>query len=94
LTMRNTEPAFRERRATLERLAARLGCKLDQLALAWALDQPWADCILSGAATVAQLRSNVGALDVRLDEAARVELSALAEPPEEYWRTRAALPWN
>jgi hypothetical protein len=40
------------------------------------------------------MRSNVGALDVRLDETARVELSALAEPPGVYWQTRAALPWN
>jgi aryl-alcohol dehydrogenase-like predicted oxidoreductase len=94
LTTRNTEPAFAERRAILERLAARLGCALDQLALAWALDQPWADCVLSGATTVAQVCSNADALDVRLDEAARVELSALAETPEDYWRARAALPWN
>jgi aryl-alcohol dehydrogenase-like predicted oxidoreductase len=53
----------------------------DALALAAALDQPWSDVVLSGAATVEQLRSNLRALD-------------LAEPPEEYWRTRAELPWT
>jgi aryl-alcohol dehydrogenase-like predicted oxidoreductase len=53
----------------------------DALALAAALDQPWSDVVLSGAATVEQVRSNLRALD-------------LAEPPEEYWRGRAELPWT
>jgi aryl-alcohol dehydrogenase-like predicted oxidoreductase len=53
----------------------------DALALAAALEQPWSDVVLSGAATVEQLRSNLGALE-------------LAEPPEEYWRRRAELPWT
>ena len=53
----------------------------DALALAVALDQPWSDVVLSGAATVEQIRSNLRALD-------------LAEPPEEYWRRRAELPWT
>jgi aryl-alcohol dehydrogenase-like predicted oxidoreductase len=53
----------------------------DALALAAALDQPWSDVVLSGAATVEQVRSNLRALD-------------LAEPPEAYWRRRAELPWT
>ena len=35
----------------------------DALALACVLAQPWVDVVLSGAATVEQLRSNLGALD-------------------------------
>lgn len=94
LTTRNRDPAFAERRAALEGEAARLGCALDQLALAAVLDQPWAGCVLSGAATVGQLRSNAGALSVRLDDRARSLLAGLAEPPEQYWAERAALPWQ
>jgi len=40
------------------------------------------------------LRSNVGARSVRLDDAAIADLDALAEPPAQYWQTRAAMPWN
>jgi aryl-alcohol dehydrogenase-like predicted oxidoreductase len=50
--------------------------------------------VLSGAATEAQLRSNVRALHVTLDEEARTTLAALAEPPEMYWETRKSLAWN
>ena len=74
--------------------AARLGCGIDALALAWALAQPWADVVLSGAATVDQVRSNVAALSVRLDDPARAALAGLAEPAHAYWQRRAELTWN
>jgi aryl-alcohol dehydrogenase-like predicted oxidoreductase len=94
LTERNTAPGFATRLAVLKSEAARLGATVDQLALASALDQPWAHCVLSGAATVGQLRSNLGALEVRLDDRAREVLSKLAQSPEEYWSERAALRWQ
>ncbi len=94
LTDRNAEPAFSEKRALLERQAQRLGATLDALALAAALAQPWADVVLSGATTVEQLRSNIGALDLRWDAEAAEALAALAEPPEVYWETRKGMAWN
>lgn len=94
LTERNADPRFAPQRAVLAAQAARLGCTLDALALAAALAQPWASVVLSGAATVAQLGSNLAALAVPWDEEAAAALAALAEPPEAYWSTRAALPWN
>lgn len=94
LTSRNTDPAFVEQRSVLEGQAARLGCSLDQLALAAVLDQPWSGCVLSGGATTEQLHSNLGALDVQLDDQARAALTGLAEPPERYWAERASLPWQ
>ncbi|SDO20411.1 aldo/keto reductase [Actinacidiphila guanduensis] len=66
----------------------------DALALAAALHQPWASVVLSGAATAAQLDSNLTALTVRLTPSDLTTLSALAEPPTTYWRHRASLPWN
>lgn len=80
--------------ATVISQADRLGTSPDALALAHVLAQPWADVVLSGAATVEQLRSNVAALQVRLDEEAVAALDALAQPVEAYWRQRHALPWT
>ena len=75
-------------------LAADLGVGLDQLAIAAALAQPWADRVLSGAVTVEQLESNVDAADVRLTADLRGELAALAEPPADYWAGRSQRPWT
>lgn len=78
----------------LARTARRLGCAVDALALAAALSQTWVDVVLSGAATVEHLESNLAAAVVRLDAEAWSELAALAEPSETYWRKRASLRWN
>ena len=74
----------------LQELAERSGTTPDALALAAVLSQPWADVVLSGAATVDQLRSNLAALELDVDP----ELEQLAEDPAVYWEERAALPWN
>jgi aryl-alcohol dehydrogenase-like predicted oxidoreductase len=62
---------------------------VDATAIAAALRQPWVDIVLSGAATVAQLASNLRALDVQ-------ELGRLPaeEPAERYWRQRGELAWS
>jgi aryl-alcohol dehydrogenase-like predicted oxidoreductase len=70
--------------------ARRLGVSTDALAVAAVLAQPWADVVLSGAATVEQLESNLGALELSYDGA----LDDLAEDRDAYWARRAALPWN
>jgi aryl-alcohol dehydrogenase-like predicted oxidoreductase len=70
--------------------AARLGTTADALALAAVLAQPWADVVLSGAATVGQLESNLVALEVDYKE----ELQELGEDRDAYWARRAELPWN
>jgi aryl-alcohol dehydrogenase-like predicted oxidoreductase len=62
----------------------------DAAALAAALAQPWADMVLSGATTEAQLHDNLSAFNVEPD----LDLPDLAEPPGEYWTTRAMQPWN
>ncbi|WP_460837117.1 aldo/keto reductase [Nocardioides marmoraquaticus] len=68
--------------------AERLGTTPDALAIAGVLAQPWADVVLSGASSVAQLRSNLGALDV-------AEVPHLQpEAPAAYWRTRKGLGWT
>ena len=66
----------------------------DAVALAAALHQPWVDVVLSGAATQAQLASNIRATAVTLDADRLAGLAALAEPPDEYWHHRAGLAWT
>ncbi len=68
--------------------AEQLGVGPDAVALAAIAQQPWADVVLSGAASPEQLRSNLDALQIEVD------LPDLAEPAEQYWRTRAALVWS
>ena len=62
----------------------------DAVALAAVLAQPWVDVVLSGAATVEQLESNLHALDLEYDG----RHDDLGEDPETYWSTRATLTWN
>ncbi|MFT3706829.1 MAG: aldo/keto reductase [Archangium sp.] len=60
----------------------------DALALSVALAQPFLDVVLSGAATVEQLRSNVKATPRQID------VSAFAMPPEDFWAARSKLEWT
>lgn len=94
LTSRNTDAAFTDKLLLLRQQAKRLRTTVDALAIAAALAQPWADVVLSGAATVEQLRSNVQALNVNWDAEAVAQLSTLAESPDEYWKRRSELKWN
>jgi aryl-alcohol dehydrogenase-like predicted oxidoreductase len=94
LTSRNADPAFAPKRRVLEQTAARLGTSLDALCLAAVMAQPWPDVVLSGAATVEQVRSNAAATAVRLDEVTAAALAGLAQDRERYWSERAGLRWN
>ena len=94
LTERNTDPSFARNLDLLRAEADRLGATLDALALAAALAQPWADVVLSGAATPGHLASNLAALEVAWDDQAADRLRPLIEPPDAYWQARGRLPWT
>ena len=79
---------------TLAATARERGASEDAVALAAALARPWADVVLSGAATVAQLESNLSALDVSWDDELEQRLAGLVKEPAAYWSERADLPWN
>jgi aryl-alcohol dehydrogenase-like predicted oxidoreductase len=87
LTARGGDPA-------LTRAARDRGTTEDALALSAALAQPWADLVLSGAATVGQLRSNLAARELDWDDELERRLAGLVEEPTAYWAARAELPWN
>ena len=94
LTDRNQDSGFASQMRVLRREAERLGVGIDALALAAALEQPWADVVLSGAATVEQIRANLRALKFAPGGDVTRELRGLAEPSAEYWARRSALPWS
>jgi aryl-alcohol dehydrogenase-like predicted oxidoreductase len=69
--------------------AAALGVTPDALAIAAVLAQPWVSVVLSGAASVEQLTSNLMALTI-----AAPSFPDLGEPADEYWAERSARPWT
>jgi aryl-alcohol dehydrogenase-like predicted oxidoreductase len=71
------------------RLASR-----DRVAIAATLANPWVDVVLSGAVTVDQLRSNAAAATLELAPEELADLKKLAEPPDQYWKTRGQLAWS
>jgi aryl-alcohol dehydrogenase-like predicted oxidoreductase len=80
--------------APLAAAATRLGVSEDAVAIAGVLARPWVDTALSGAATVEQLASNLGARHVVWDDELEAELESLATPTSDYWQVRSALPWT
>src|SRR5215218_176546 len=82
-----------ERLTPIAVAAARHGTTRDAVALAAALGQPWADVVLSGAATPDQLQANVKARDVELAPEEVEQLRRLAETPHDYWAARLARAW-
>ncbi|MQY14065.1 hypothetical protein SRB5_42260 [Streptomyces sp. RB5] len=80
--------------AALTAIAGECGAEPDAVALAFVLRRPWADVVLSGAASVAQLHTNLAAAAVDLDDGQFDRLTELVEQPEPYWRHRAGLPWH
>jgi aryl-alcohol dehydrogenase-like predicted oxidoreductase len=79
--------------SVLAEVAREAGASADAVALAAVAAQPWADIVLSGAATVAQLESNVAAARLRIAPEQLDRLSALAMPAPEYWTQRSRMAW-
>ena len=94
LTDRNDDPDMTPLLDILRAEAARSATSVDAMALAAALARPWADVVLSGAATTQQLRSNFRALDGPWDDAVENRVRGLAIDPHEYWARRARRPWT
>jgi aryl-alcohol dehydrogenase-like predicted oxidoreductase len=73
----------------LGRASASSGVEPDALAIAAVLAQSWVSVVLSGAAGVDQLSSNLRALNV-----ADAPTLDIAEPAAGYWAARSARPWT
>jgi aryl-alcohol dehydrogenase-like predicted oxidoreductase len=90
----NGRLAGRERAPALEAVARELGITVDALALSAVLARPWASVVLSGAASVETLESNLTASAANWSDGLERRLAGVEEASEEYWRRRAALAWN
>ena len=80
--------------ARIRAMAENRGTTIETLALAAACARPWADVVLTGAATVGQIRSNVAALEVAYDAELEEQLRSAAIDSSEYWRARSSIRWN
>jgi aryl-alcohol dehydrogenase-like predicted oxidoreductase len=78
----------------IRELAESRGTTVETLALAAALRRPWANIVLSGAATVDQIRSTVTAVDFAYDTELDEQLRSVAVASDEYWRARSSFRWN
>jgi aryl-alcohol dehydrogenase-like predicted oxidoreductase len=94
LTPRNQAPSFQAQALVLKQIAEDLGVSVDALALAGVMQQPWAGVVLSGAAGVEQIESNVQAQQVVWHADLWDQLAFLVEPAETYWQIRSQLSWN
>jgi aryl-alcohol dehydrogenase-like predicted oxidoreductase len=94
LSAANDRPSDAARLRRIVAVADDIGCSLDQLAVTFVLAHPFVDVLVSGAATPAQLASNLQATQIALPSTALAALAEEAEPPATYWATRAALPWH
>jgi aryl-alcohol dehydrogenase-like predicted oxidoreductase len=91
---RNTSEAVFPWVARIREIAESRGTTIEMLALAAALGRPWADIVLTGAATVGQIQSSVAALDLPYDDALDEQLRSTSVGSAEYWRGRSAFSWN
>jgi aryl-alcohol dehydrogenase-like predicted oxidoreductase len=80
--------------AQIRELAESRGTTIETLALAAALARPWADVVLTGAATVGQIQSNVAALELAYDPELEEKLRSVSINSTEYWRARSSFRWN
>lgn len=94
LTTRNTTPDFQKQMTLLQNLAKEQNSTVDALALAAVINQPFVDIVLSGAASVAHLQSNIQALQIDWNDSLADTLQELVEPVASYWHTRSQLAWN
>jgi aryl-alcohol dehydrogenase-like predicted oxidoreductase len=91
---RNEGEIFSASIARIRELAEARGTTIEMLALAAALARPWADFVLTGAATVGQVRSSVAALELPYDTGLEEQLRSFAISSAEYWEARSSFTWN
>jgi len=77
-----TDPDKNAAVARLEPIAAELGVTLAQLAIAWCAHNPRVSTVITGASTIAQLRSNLGALEAldKLTPEVMARIDEIAKP--------------
>jgi aryl-alcohol dehydrogenase-like predicted oxidoreductase len=80
--------------ARIREIAVSRGTTIEMLALAAALARPWAGVVLTGAATVDQIRASVAALEFPYDDEVERQLRSVSISSDEYWHARSSFRWN
>lgn len=94
LTPSNNNHKFMGKMMKLQTLADKYRVGVDAIALAAVIAQPFVDIVLSGAARIDHLESNLKAIDVIWENDPLDELEGFAESAEDYWAFRSGLAWN
>lgn len=76
------------------RIAESRNTTIERLALAAALARPWANTVLTGAATVEQIRESGEAVGFAFDDDLERQLRSISISSDEYWRARSSFSWN
>ena len=90
----SADELFAPRLLRLREIAQSRGTTIETLAFAGALSRPWADVVLSGAATVGQIESTLGAVNFDFDDELEDRVRACSVASTEYWRARSNFGWN
>ncbi|HZF72182.1 MAG TPA: aldo/keto reductase, partial [Gemmatimonadaceae bacterium] len=91
---RNENDVFARSIGRIREIAQARGSTIEMQALAAALSRPWADVVLSGAATAQQIQSTVAALGTAYDPEIEEQLRSISVSSVEYWRARSGFGWN
>jgi len=78
----------------IRKIAESRATTIERIALAAALARPWADLVLSGAATVEQIKSNLAARGFSYGAELDEELREFSVSSADYWRARSGFSWN
>jgi aryl-alcohol dehydrogenase-like predicted oxidoreductase len=94
LTERNNDPSFLEKMTVLKVMSEKYEVGIDALSIAFILHQSWVNVVLSGAASVEHLLSNLKSERLELSRDDFNTLKNMSEESGEYWKRRAGLRWN
>lgn len=90
----NRDPLLAPYIPKLRAIAESQGTTIEMLAMAAALARPWAAFVLSGAASVDQLRANALARGFEFTSGLEEQLLPFAINSNDYWRARSGFSWN
>ena len=91
---RGNDDVFSASVARIREVAEDRHTTVEMLALAAALARPWANVVLTGAATVGQIQSTVSAREFAYDTELEEQLRSVGISSAEYWRARSSFSWN
>ena len=90
----NTDPVLYHNVRRIRQIAETRGATMEVVALAAACTRPWADIVLSGAATARQIQANAAVRDFEYSADLENQLREFAINSNDYWRARSGFAWN